>query len=479
MYFLLEKKDDLAGVTSLDGHQGGLRVFLEKLALDEKYVRPSMFCLHGPVLNCTPRSSGESSNLVPETLSPTPTPPPTTLSEPRHRATTPSVSPPPASEHGAAVSRSSPEVSFASPISEVSGSPPPHQLVEDRRSGPVEVPAGSPEQPEVEFKVEDSMDVDDVELETVEEDRAATPLSSLDSVQVQKEEPQEPQIVEVPPSPSREPLASRSPSPKELHFQQYVDHSPVPQLEDHHSASPSRSPTPPPPTPFPEIREPSEHEPSPLPPALSPDNVQDFSESMQGIEEAPPVVRAPNRPLPHDTSEDNVLDLLRSSEPPLPIVRSESALSASHYVLSTPPPPSSSLFAPAFTFVDDGVIHHQGTSSQSSFDGQHSKLSYPAARAHAVQSQYTLPPLEVLPAEFQRKAKSSRQKKREKEKEKEKGEGKGHQEWAPMGINKWGAVLRANPVHKRVSKATKCLSTHDWNVSLLEPFVSLEGCFDI
>ena len=40
-------------------------------------------------------------------------------------------------------------------------------------------------------------------------------------------------------------------------------------------------------------------------------------------------------------------------------------------------------------------------------------------------------------------------------------------DWMPMGINKWGATVRANPVYKKVSRASKCLSTRDWNVCSL------------
>lgn len=73
---------------------------------------------------------------------------------------------------------------------------------------------------------------------------------------------------------------------------------------------------------------------------------------------------------------------------------------------------------------------------------------------------YTLPPLSVLPADFIRKSKSAKKSKKEKDgkKEREKDES------APMGIYKWGATLQVNPVHKRVAKATKCLSTREWGV---------------
>lgn len=84
---------------------------------------------------------------------------------------------------------------------------------------------------------------------------------------------------------------------------------------------------------------------------------------------------------------------------------------------------------------------------------------------------YNLPPLKILPTEFNRKPKPTKQqRKREKEREKNErgterdGRRENKEDWVPMGINKWGAAVRANPVYKKVSRASKCLSTKDWNV---------------
>ncbi|KAF7978682.1 hypothetical protein HWV62_44931 [Athelia sp. TMB] len=84
---------------------------------------------------------------------------------------------------------------------------------------------------------------------------------------------------------------------------------------------------------------------------------------------------------------------------------------------------------------------------------------------------YKLPPLKVLPAEFHRKTKAlkqQRKKEREREKNGKAADKDAKEEWMPMGINKWGATVRANPVYKKVGKATKCLSTRDWNISWTE-----------
>jgi chromatin modification-related protein VID21 len=67
-----------------------------------------------------------------------------------------------------------------------------------------------------------------------------------------------------------------------------------------------------------------------------------------------------------------------------------------------------------------------------------------------------------LPPEYLRKGKSAKQKKRDKERDK--ADGRIKDEWTPMGLTKWGATIRANPVWKKVSRATKCLSTRDWGV---------------
>ena len=76
--------------------------------------------------------------------------------------------------------------------------------------------------------------------------------------------------------------------------------------------------------------------------------------------------------------------------------------------------------------------------------------------------QYKLPPLSVLPAEFSRKTKTN---KRKKERERDKSDGKkDRDEVLPMGVSRWGATVLANPVWKKVSRATKCLSSREWGV---------------
>ncbi|KIY65382.1 hypothetical protein CYLTODRAFT_424385 [Cylindrobasidium torrendii FP15055 ss-10] len=78
---------------------------------------------------------------------------------------------------------------------------------------------------------------------------------------------------------------------------------------------------------------------------------------------------------------------------------------------------------------------------------------------------YTLPPLKSLPAEFNRKKKK---KIKDKEDERKKESKKDKDEWTGLGLNRWGFTITANPVFKRVSKATKCLTTKDWTVAMTE-----------
>ncbi|KAF8350819.1 hypothetical protein F5887DRAFT_941061 [Amanita rubescens] len=81
-------------------------------------------------------------------------------------------------------------------------------------------------------------------------------------------------------------------------------------------------------------------------------------------------------------------------------------------------------------------------------------------------AKYSLPPLKSLPAEYSRKNKS-KQRKREKEREKNDAK-RDTNDWTPMGLNKWAATINANPVWKKVSRATKCLSSREWAVAMAE-----------
>lgn len=161
------------------------------------------------------------------------------------------------------------------------------------------------------------------------------------------------------------------------------------------------------------------------------------------------------RPLAQESSEEHVLHMVVVPEPPLPMSRTASG----QYSLSSVPP-SATVLSPNYAFVQDISVDSEPPPPE-----KKPKLFDNAPRIRLINNQYELPPLSILPAEFQRKSKSARQsKRRDKDKDKDKDKGDGKPEWAPMGINKWGATIRVNPVFKRISKATKCLSTRDWNV---------------
>lgn len=119
------------------------------------------------------------------------------------------------------------------------------------------------------------------------------------------------------------------------------------------------------------------------------------------------------------------------------------------------PTPTSPAADPAFSFDEAEIEPHEEAlpDADTSIDAQ---------RHHHFNPAYTLPPLRSLPPEYLRKGKSVKQKKRDKERDK--ADGKNKDEWTPMGLTKWGATVRANPVWKKVSRATKCLSTRDWGV---------------
>lgn len=119
--------------------------------------------------------------------------------------------------------------------------------------------------------------------------------------------------------------------------------------------------------------------------------------------------------------------------------------------LLIPTPTSPALPMPAFSFE----------SSESKLIEDPEGPVLLAVRRHHFDPAYTLPPSKFLPPECLRKSRVSKQRKRDKEK----SETKCRDEWVPMGFTKWGALIRANPVYRKVSRATKCLSTRDWGVS--------------
>ena len=166
-------------------------------------------------------------------------------------------------------------------------------------------------------------------------------------------------------------------------------------------------------------------------------------------------------PAPTAQTEVQPSPLLSPVPPAPPIV----ALPPSAFIL--PPKPSTEVFIPV-------TLTPVGDSPQYALD-----LASPEPRSLTVNEwlspefslsrTYTLPPVKSLPLDQQRRLKLGRNQ-RKKDKEKDKGAENrkdSTEDWTPLGINKWGVTIKTNPLWKRVSRATKTMSTRDWNVSPL------------
>ncbi|KAF8431767.1 hypothetical protein L210DRAFT_866921 [Boletus edulis BED1] len=223
--------------------------------------------------------------------------------------------------------------------------------------------------------------------------------------------------------------------------------------------------------------------PSPSPPiplqSPQPVNVQpvtevemDTSEPMEDVREESPQLVLPSSPVVTQTAEiyvqsdDTSADILVETAPspspvheaaPRPMVIHTAVDVASlqpSLLIPTPTSPAPAL--PDFSFED---------TEGENLDEPAQATVLTGTQHHHFNPNYNLPPLKALPPEYLRKGKSSKQKKKDKDKADTKG---GKEEWAPLGFAKWGATVRANPIYKKVSRATKCLSTNDWSVAVTE-----------
>lgn len=231
--------------------------------------------------------------------------------------------------------------------------------------------------------------------------------------------------------------------------------------------------------------------PSPISPPPEPNNIDDEQSDVDMALSDPedddmqvPVATALNsdsgaNPRPMLPGTDPAVEgsiTMRSVTPPQSLAPISVDLPSRHSPKFIALPPSAIAGLPAFNF-DPEPKGEQEISPVSQ------RLVPPKqARGHFNKS-YKLPPLKTLPVEFHRKTKALKQQ-RKKEREREKSgkstdkdsKGEVKDEWTPMGINKWGATVRANPVYKKVGRATKCLSTRDWNVGVATR--SRRGKFD-
>jgi hypothetical protein len=173
-----------------------------------------------------------------------------------------------------------------------------------------------------------------------------------------------------------------------------------------------------------------------------------ISPSMHHVTERPPQQATPETP-------QFVRPTLLIKTPSAPTIN------LSPYTFLTPGVPPSGHNS---TSLPSTSINNEGSVSVGSQPAPGPALPAIAPPSTPVKITYKLPPINTLPAEFNHKGKPG--KKRRDKGADGSGSASKKDDWTPMGINKWGAVLRANPVHKRLSQATKCLSSHDWNVSV-------------
>ncbi|KAH9857077.1 hypothetical protein C2E23DRAFT_900323 [Lenzites betulinus] len=237
--------------------------------------------------------------------------------------------------------------------------------------------------------------------------------------------------------------------------------SPMPQSVDHSSTVSNTDPS--------VTREASSARVSPPRPQRSPSSVAQPSAAEESAIKAEPLDDEPmevadspvakQEPLPKspDSPRANALSLQRSEDHIMEILRPELSpkledAEHGHNVEYSIPRPSAELLN---DFAFDGGV----TLGLEDVD-------VTPVEPFGPDPPYTLPPLSLLPIEFSRRGKSTKRE-RKKDKERDKGEAK-KEEWAPMSLNKWAAVLRANPVHKKLSRAAKCLSTRDWSVGMTE-----------
>jgi chromatin modification-related protein VID21 len=156
-------------------------------------------------------------------------------------------------------------------------------------------------------------------------------------------------------------------------------------------------------------------------------------------------------PLPSDSYRWSLKSLRYQPDPTLTVLsparRPIISLAASSYVASEP------------CFNLEGTLPHPPTPHPPTL---------PVQPRHQFEREYALPSLKLLPLEYSRKVKSAKlQRKREKGREKNEGrrdKDGTRDDWYPLGLNRWAAAVSANPVWKRVSRASKCLSTREWAV---------------
>ncbi len=347
------------------------------------------------------------------------------------------------------VSEAAPNVVLDSPMSEPPASPPAQGREDDGRPRDADAP-----QSDVPMEVEETVPPPPAEQPEVPPVELNSDTSSRESSQGPQTAPQSPMVNDEelrPTEPSRPEKTSHT--PERLPTPPYVaavqetpiTHSPQPATREPSTSrlSPSR-----------EVRSPSSAsrvaqndtsaiKAEPLDDEVIEDSGTQTQEALsfpaQESASWTPAVSAPTQ-VSKERSEDQIMDILGPSQPrssPAPAdVEDHPAID-----YSIPLPALEPSVSYAFALGPDELMSFEESSEPPPPFGP--------------DPPYPLPPMNLLPIEFSRRKMSKRKK--------DKGEVK---EWQPMPLNKWAAVLKANPVHTKLAKASKALSTRDWSVSV-------------
>ncbi|KAI1794548.1 hypothetical protein LXA43DRAFT_995526 [Ganoderma leucocontextum] len=439
MYHLIQKRDNLGSLITLEeeeeeSDERSLQLFLERFDLERH------------------PETGHISSLLDEELALPETPPaysPVCVIAPEPLPLEPEIAANAISE---------------SPMSEPSVSPPPSEMREEEEEEEEE--EEPPQIPDVSTPPADaSMDVDSApvlppEVADIPETKPniTEGVIAREPSLVPNAAPESPGVVEQELHPTQDTVPGKSPTPAQQDvpspsYNASSLESPVPQSTESLAAT----------------QEPSSSRAS-LPPS-QPSSLQLTRDGPDGIKEEPlddeemeaaepePQVKSPSpaerTAVPFETvaptqltkehSEDQIMAILRPSQPrsSLTPVDEHVHRRAVDYAIPHPQLQPCSLFS-----FNEGA-------------------DQPMAAEHArgphefgPDPPYPLPPLHMLPMEFAKKKQSKRKH--------NKGGDSKKEEWQPMGLNRWAAVLKANPVHTKLSRATKCLSTRDWSVGITE-----------
>ncbi|KZV78307.1 hypothetical protein EXIGLDRAFT_847655 [Exidia glandulosa HHB12029] len=249
-------------------------------------------------------------------------------------------------------------------------------------------------------------------------------------------------------------------------------HSPTPtpdEAEDASALTPSPSP-PPAPVKAATPEEPqAELEPEPDE-AVSASPVEEHD--AMDVEEAVQPVESPQT--------DNSTVTPSAIEAPPPVRRTPAYSAAAISALFAPPPPKSpgplaadDPASPRRRLLQPPPTQTDAMAVDLDFDAAQQPGPPPPPSVLVPESAFTrrlpIPPLSSLPPTFNHTIKPTKlQRLREKAKKEGTTAKTPLPEFIPLGLNRWAATVRANPVYKHVKKSTKILTTNDWRLAFEE-----------